>query len=65
MTRPIKPATQDDVAKVARAVLLICEARDLLREAGSNKAADKAQSALKSAEGAKRHVEHRFRRTAE
>ena len=46
-----------DLERVRRAVALLREARGLLVEAGAGLAAAKVRRALKSAEGAERHVE--------
>lgn len=52
----LRPATANDVAEVRYAVSLLREARDLLVSADCPQAARKVRRALKSAEGAERHV---------
>lgn len=59
----IKPATADDVQCVAYALDHLQKARDLLRKAGALRSAQKTRRALKSAEGAYRHVKHRAMRS--
>lgn len=59
--RRLKPATAHDAATIAEACRLLRDARDLLRNAAAPKACGKARRALKSAEGAARHVQHRLR----
>ena len=61
--RRIAPATAADVAAIDHALERLREARNLLREARAGVAARAAQRALKSAEGAARHVRHRAART--
>ena len=65
MPRALKPATSDDVENVGIAVAMLLQARDLLRRAGCPAAAAKVRRALKSAEGAARHVKHRRAATIE
>ena len=62
--RPIRPASPRDVLAIAHAVTLLAEARSCLCRAGAPRAHAAAQRALKSAEGAQRHVCHRLARTA-
>lgn len=52
-------------AYVVRALLDLRKARDSLRLAGADKAAEAVNRALKSAEGALRHAEHMERRAEE
>lgn len=54
--QPYKPG---DISRVKEAVVILREARALLVLAGATRAADKVRRALKSAEGARRHVQHR------
>ena len=56
----LKPATAVDVRDVDRAIDYLRLARDLLKQAGADKAADKVRVALKSAEGASRHIQRRY-----
>jgi len=63
MGKPITPATRQDREKVDEAVVLLRRARDLLREAGAKRAAEKCRLAIASAGGAQRHVLHRELRT--
>lgn len=60
--RPITPATDADAAGVRAAIAKLREARDLLRVAAAPAAAKAVARALKSADGARRHVDHRIRR---
>lgn len=61
--RTIRPATANDAATVASATDKLREARDLLRLAGAPRAAKAVATALKSAHGARRHLDHRLRRS--
>ncbi|HEY5411314.1 MAG TPA: hypothetical protein VIJ94_11375 [Caulobacteraceae bacterium] len=65
MTRPITPAQPRDETRVLRAINLLCDARDLLAEAGCRKAAAKVRLAISSAKGAERHMLHRRNATVE
>lgn len=60
MSRPLKAAAKADRVAVASAIKHLKRARDDLAFAGADKAADKVRAALKSAEGALRHVERRI-----
>jgi hypothetical protein len=60
----IKPATGGDKAAIAEAIGSLRDARTLLRKAGADRACKAATRALKSAEGARRHVQHRIIRSA-
>jgi hypothetical protein len=62
--RRIKPATGGDKAAIAEAIGSLRDARTLLRKAGADRACKAATRALNSAEGARRHVNHRIMRTA-
>lgn len=64
MTNHIKPATESDVVFINAAVDRLRRARDLLAAAGATKAAAAARRAIKSADGARRHVTHRLARTS-
>jgi hypothetical protein len=59
----IAPASIADWNRVNRACELLREARDLLSKAKAPRATDKVRRALKSSEGALRHVQHRCNRT--
>ena len=61
--RRIKPANVVDQATIAEAIGALREARTLLRWAGAERARKAAARALKSAEGARRHVQRRIKRT--
>lgn len=61
--RTIKPATVEDIARVDAGTALLKQARDLFKAAGSDSTADKVRAAIISAEGAQRHVGHRYRRS--
>jgi hypothetical protein len=61
--RQIKPATQRDAAALAIALVLMRKARTELEAADCPKALAAIRNALKSAEGAQRHMLHRLRRT--
>lgn len=65
MTRVIKPATLRQVFALAHAIELLRTARGLAEEARSPRATAAIRRALKSVEGAQRHVRHRRRRTEE
>lgn len=54
----VEPALKD-VWRVKRAIKLLRAARDELKDAQCPRATDKVRRALKSAEGAERHVRHR------
>lgn len=59
----MKPATEDDRILIRNACCGLQDARDSLVEAGASKrCVDKVRKALKSAEGALRHVNIRIRR---
>ncbi len=60
--RTIKPATQDNAIQLGNAIAKMKEARAWMKGADSPKALEALQSALKSAEGAKRHMQHRLSR---
>jgi hypothetical protein len=64
MARQLKPATRADVDHVRLAIHHLQVARDLLRQAGATAALSRVRAALKSAEGAQRHVERRANETA-
>lgn len=59
--RTIRPANHRDRDLIATAVSELRAARDKLRLAGAVRAAGAAARAVKSAEGASRHVLHRQR----
>ncbi|RWH50256.1 hypothetical protein [Mesorhizobium sp.] len=59
----LKPATAHDALDVLRAIDHLREARRLLKRCGATKATNKVRRALKSAEGAERHIQHRRYRT--
>lgn len=59
----IRPATEQDATAILTSIDCLQEARNLLRQAGASKAARAVATAMKSAEGAERHVRHRNRRT--
>jgi len=59
MPRQLKPAESADVIRVRRALSLLREARDLLRQVGAVRTVERVQAAIKSADGAVRHVERR------
>lgn len=59
----LQPATIRDVHRVRLACERLRDARDALAQAGAVRAAAKVRRALKSAEGALRHVERRQRTT--
>lgn len=61
--RKINSATPEDVALVDLAILNLKIARNNLVASRSKTAAAKVRKALKSAEGARRHVYHRLHRT--
>ncbi|RWM32588.1 MAG: hypothetical protein EOR84_30565 [Mesorhizobium sp.] len=55
----ITPATANDALAALRAIEHLREARKLLKGIGAKRAVDKVRRALKSAEGAERHVQRR------
>ena len=55
-------ATYKDCADTRAALVLLLTARDLLRGAGSNNAADKVRRAIKSTQGAVNHAERMYKR---
>ena len=64
----MKPDGISNADRVAVAIQLLREARNLLREAGSTKALDRVRLALTSAQGAYRHAQnepYRLRRQNE
>lgn len=63
MTSQIEPATNEQATSIDRALADLRRARDLLAFAKATKAADKVRRAIKSADGARRHVSHRLART--
>lgn len=63
MARTIKPATWDQAANVEMALADLRSARARLKAADCPQAARKVRSALKSADGALRHVRHRLQRS--
>lgn len=65
MTRPLKPATAQQEIYLTMAVNLLRIARDHAERSGSPRAVAAIRRALKSAEGAQRHMRHRRRRTEE
>ncbi|WP_454629575.1 hypothetical protein [Bradyrhizobium cenepequi] len=60
--RTIKPATRDNAIQLDNAITHLKKARAWMRGADSPKALEALQSALKSSEGAKRHMQHRLNR---
>ena len=61
MINPYKPG---DFSRVVEAVVILRQAREFLAVAGATRAAKRVGGALKSAEAARWHVEHRQRRAA-
>lgn len=59
MARKIKPATARQVSACLYAISLLKQARHALKVAGAVRTAAKVRSALRSADGALRHVKHR------
>jgi hypothetical protein len=62
--RTIRPATTDAFVKVDVAIGFLRSARTLLESADCPQALEKVRAAIKSAEGARRHVQHRESRAA-
>ncbi|WP_328276117.1 hypothetical protein [Sphingobium sp.] len=62
--RPIKIAARSDREAVRSAIDHLRHARNLLARGGALRAAAAVRKALRSAEGAARHVDHRIRRSA-
>lgn len=65
MARNIQPATPDQAICLDNALAAMRKAREWMKAANCPKALEALDSALKSAEGAKRHMGHRVRRTEE
>jgi hypothetical protein len=65
MPRSIKPATNDNAICLANAIKALKGAREWMQAADCPKAMEALRDALKSAEGAQRHMRHRLRRTDE
>lgn len=61
--RQIQPADEADAETIATAIAALREARRLLGDARARMAAKAVARALKSAEGAARHVRHRIARS--
>lgn len=59
----LKPATRADLRLICGTINDLRSVRDRLNSAGAVKSADYVRRALKSAEGAKRHVERRLHAT--
>lgn len=59
MARTLKPITASERREIDAAIVDLRRARDLLRQAGATQAAKYVARALKSAEGARRHADHR------
>ena len=57
--RQLTPATPATKRRIEDALHLMRRARKLLREAGCAKASQKVNSAISSAEGARRHCDRR------
>jgi len=65
MTRTIKPATPQQEIYLVMAINLLRTAMDHAQKADAPRAVAAIRRALKSAEGAQRHMRHRRRRTEE
>ena len=65
MALSIKPANDEQALSLDRALTDLRRVRDLLKHAGATKSAAKVRSAIKSAEGARRHMSHRLARSKE
>lgn len=63
MARKLRPAHPTDLLLVQSAIDAMCAARRALRHANCHKAALAVSKALKSAEGAQRHVARRIANT--
>jgi hypothetical protein len=59
----IRPATKVDRARVSVALQFLANALEFLKDAHCPKAAEKVRRAIKSAEGAERHISTRMRAT--
>jgi hypothetical protein len=57
----LKPATPEQRLEVQRAVYCLQVAREKLKRAGCNQSLIRVRSAIKSAEGALRHIDRRVR----
>ena len=56
MARKLRPATDQDLIKVATAIFHLKVARDLFKEVGAKQTVKRVRKALDSADGARRHV---------
>jgi hypothetical protein len=65
VSRKMQPATEDDAIMIGNAIKAMRDARYWLRAAGAVKTLERLQATMRSADGARRHVGHRIRRTAE
>lgn len=63
MARAMRPATADDERAVVEAVAHLRAALGLLSSAGSARTCERVRAAIRSADGARRHVGHRRLRT--
>ncbi|MEP3145496.1 hypothetical protein [Qipengyuania citrea] len=61
--RPIRPATLEQTDAAAGVLEHLRIARQLARKAGSPRTLARIRSALKSAEGAHRHIAYRYHRS--
>jgi len=61
--RPIRAATAADRETVVAAIDHLRAARNLLSQSGAPRATAAVRRALRSAEGAARHLDHRIRRS--
>lgn len=62
MARNIQPATPDQAICLENAISYMKKAREWMAAANCPKAKEALDAALKSADGAKRHMGHRLRR---
>lgn len=63
MSRPLRPATPDDVARIKLAQGHLREALSLLRQSGAPRTTARVAAALASCGGAVRHAEGRLIRS--
>lgn len=64
MPRQLQPATESDVGRVRLALEYLRGARDCLAQAKAPQALARVQAAIKSTDGALRHVQGRALRTS-
>jgi len=64
MAKKLEPATWSDYSRVGEALTALRHARDVMKQVKCPKAAEAIRLAIKSAEGAERHVARRAHESA-